>query len=264
MFFIASQLAGFFAIPSNCLLVLALIGVALLPTRFFALGRKVTTVSVVLLAILAFFPVGFALTIPLEERFPQWQQTVGPPTGIIVLGGAIDPSISFARGQVALNEAAERVTAAAGLARRFPQARVVFAGGLPSLFKVPIREADFAGILLIALGVDQDRLVLERDSRDTFENALFTRRLVKLNSADRWLLVTSATHMPRAMGVFRKLGFNVEAYPVDYQTIGWKSLTSVPRFGLRNLRLTDQAVHEWIGLIAYRLTGRTPSLLPAP
>lgn len=264
MFFLASQVVGFFAVPSTCALVACALGLILLQTRYASLGRKVASAGIIVLLSFALLPIGDALTLPLESRFPQWRESAGgTPTGVIVLGGAIDPGMSAVHRQVSLNGAAERLTEAAQLARRFPDARVVFSSGFGSARGGTMREADFAADLLTGLGLERQRLVLERESRDTFENGLFTRRIVKLKPGDRWLLVTSATHMPRAMGVFRRLGFNVEAYPVDYQTGRWRGLARFP-IPLRNLRLVDQAVHEWLGLLAYRLNGRTAALFPGP
>ena len=117
---------------------------------------------------------------------------------------------------------------------------------------------------LESLGISRDRLILERDSRNTWENAIFTRQLVSPKPGQRWLLVTSAFHMPRSMGIFRKAGFDVEAYPVDWRMGGREDLFAFTRVGADGLGRTDVAVREWIGLLTYRLLGRTGELRPAP
>ena len=114
------------------------------------------------------------------------------------------------------------------------------------------------------LGVPPDRITLESRSRNTAENAVYSKALVAPKPGERWLLVTSAMHMPRAIGAFREAGFPVEAYPVDYKTNGWQDLGSLVGSLSAGLRQTDTALHEWIGLIAYRLTGKSSALLPAP
>ena len=116
MFFPLSKILGFFAIPSNLVISIGLLGLLLLPTRFARAGRALAFASLIVLAILGLSPVGNALMIPLEDRFPRWDATRGAPDGIIVLGGAISPDVSAARDEVALNEAAERLTVAAELA----------------------------------------------------------------------------------------------------------------------------------------------------
>jgi uncharacterized SAM-binding protein YcdF (DUF218 family) len=264
MFFILSKIVGFFALPSDIAATLAALGVVLLFTRFRRAGRRLATLGVVLLLIAGLSPLGNALMLSLEERFPPWDASRGAPAGIIVLGGAVGPELSAARGTPDLNESAERITATAALARQYPQARIVYSGGNARLVLTGGIEADYAIDLLESLGVDRSRVVAERQSRNTIENAAFSRQLIQPKPSERWLLVTSAYHMPRAIGVFRRVGFPVEAYPVDWRTRGpidlWLPFESVTA----GLRRTDTAVHEWIGLVAYRLTGRTSELFPAP
>jgi uncharacterized SAM-binding protein YcdF (DUF218 family) len=268
MFFILSKVLGFFTLPSDIAVSLAALGVVLLFTRFARAGRRLAVLGVVLLLIAGLSPLGNALMLPLEERFPRWDAArdaaQGAPAGIIVLGGAIGPEISAARGMPDLNESAERITATAALARQYPQARIVYSGGNARLVLTGGIEADYAIDLLESLGIARTRVVAERQSRNTVENAEFSKKLVDPKPGERWLLVTSAYHMPRAIGVFRRAGFPVEAYPVDWRTRGpidlWLPFESVTA----GLRRTDTAVHEWIGLVAYRLTGRTSALFPAP
>src|ERR1700675_3726239 len=120
MFFILSKTLGFFALPSNLLISIGLVGLVLLCTRFRRLASWLVVTSVVLLALAGFSPLGNILMLPLEQRFPAWDASRGPPDGIVVLGGAISPDVSMARGAVALNEAAERTPGTAGTARGPP------------------------------------------------------------------------------------------------------------------------------------------------
>src|SRR3974390_681703 len=263
MFFILSKILGYLTVPSNLLALIGLAGIALLFTRFARAGRRLLAASVILIVAIGVLPVGTALILPLEERFPQWDPAQGTPTGIIVLGGVISPEISAARGQISLAEAAERVTVAVELARKYPSARIVFSGGNGSLFSGP-SEADFAVSFFERLGVPRDRITLETQSRNTTENAVFTKRLIAPNPGEHWLLVTSALQMPRAIGAFRQAGFPVEAYPVDYQTDGWKDLWSFPGSLMGGINRLNTAVHEWLGLLAYWITGRIPVLFPGP
>src|SRR5712664_539605 len=133
MFFLLSKILGFFALPSNLAATIVAIGVALLFTRWRVAGRRLAALGVVLLLVAGFSPLGNALIFPLEERFPPWDAARGAPDGIIVLGGAISPDVSAARDEVALNEAAERLTVAVALARRYPQARIIYSGGSAAL-----------------------------------------------------------------------------------------------------------------------------------
>jgi uncharacterized SAM-binding protein YcdF (DUF218 family) len=264
MFFILSKIVGFFALPSDIAATIAAVGVVLLFTRFRRTGRALATLGVVLLLVAGLTPLGNALMLPLEDRFPPWDAARGAPAGIIVLGGAVGPELSAARHTPDLNESGERLTATAALARQYPQARIIYSGGNARLVLAGGIEADYAIELLESLGVAHDRVVAERESRNTIENAEFSKRIAQPKPGERWLLVTSAYHMPRAIGVFRRVGFPVEAYPVDWRTRGPIDLLLPFESVTAGLRRTDTAVHEWIGLFAYWMTGRTSELFPAP
>jgi uncharacterized SAM-binding protein YcdF (DUF218 family) len=264
MFFVISKVLAFFAIPSNLVLMVGILGLLLLATRFARAGRRLAFTSLVLLAILGLSPLGNALILPLEDRFPPWNAAAGAPAGIIVLGGAISPDISAARSEVALNESAERLTVAAELALRYPEARVLFSGGSGALIFGEGSEAEFAARVFESFGVSRRRVLLEDRSRNTLENAILSKDLARPQPGQRWLLVTSAYHMPRAIGIFRKAGFDVEPYPVDWRT-GGPADAFLP-FGTvgDGLRRTDTAVREWVGLLVYWLMGMSSSLFPAP
>jgi uncharacterized SAM-binding protein YcdF (DUF218 family) len=264
MFFLLAKTLGFFALPSNLLISLGLIGLVLMATHFARAGRGFAVAALLLLAIAGLSPLGNALILPLEERFPPWDSARGAPTGIISLGGAFDTVVSSARGEVALNEAAERLTVMAELVRRYPEAHVVFSGGSGRLIYGGATEAELAARLFESFGIPKQRVILEGKSRDTDENARFTKELVLPQPGERWLIVTSAHHMPRAVGSFRGAGFPVEAFPVDYRTRGSADLLRPFATLGDGLRRTDTAVREWAGLAAYRLTGRTTELFPAP
>ena len=264
MFFALSKIAGFFALPANLLMAVGIAGLLLLCTPMRRLASWLLVTSVAFIAVAGWSPLGNVLILPLEQRFPPFDPSRGAPDGIVVLGGAIAPEVSAARGVVALNDAAERLTVTAALARRYPKARIVFSGGSNALLSDPIPEAPFAVDELEALGVAPERIAAEEQSRNTIENAVFSRLIAQPKPGERWLLVTSAYHMPRAIAAFRAAGFPVEACPVDWRTRGPRD-GHVPFGSLsEGLARTDAAVHEWVGLLAYRLSGRTKELFPAP
>ena len=257
MFFIASKILWFFAAPLPLLLVAALIGL------WF---KRAGVAAACLLATLTIglSPLGAWMIEPLEDRFPAPPADMPAPYGIIVLGGAIDDEMGLARDTISLGEGAERLTQAVVLARRYPDARIVYAGGNNSLRGARTNEASDGRKLLIALGVDPARIAIETQSRNTDENARFTRDLVRPPAAQRWLLVTSAWHMPRSMALFRKAGFDVVAFPVDYRSQGGAGDWQISSGPMRGLRIFDVAAHEWAGLLVYWLSGRTDALFPAP
>jgi uncharacterized SAM-binding protein YcdF (DUF218 family) len=264
MFFLLSKIIGFILTPSNFVALLLLAGLVLLTTRWRTGAVRLMACGIVLLLVMGFSPLGNMLLLSLSERFPAWYESGRAPDGVIVLGGAINPELSKARGAAEINASAERITAAAELARRFPNARIVLSGGNNSLINPVSTEAAVSKKLLEQLGVPSDRIVEEDRSRTTWENAVFTRDLLQPKPGELWLLVTSAYHMPRAMGAFRAAGFDVVPYPVDWRTRG-TSDAFIPFETLGGgLSRTDTAVHEWVGLIAYWLTGRSSELLPGP
>lgn len=264
MFFILSKFFGFFTLPSNLLIAIGLAGLVLLFTRFRRLASWLVVTSVVLIAVCGLSPLGNVLILPLEQRFPPWDATHGPPDGIVVLGGVIAPDVSVSRGSVTFNEGAERIAAAVELARRYPNARIVFSGGSNSMYSDVAVEAAVAVGEFVALGIAHDRITADEQSRNTIENAVFSRLIANPKPGERWLLVTSAYHMPRAMAAFRAAGFSVEAYPVGWRTRG--PIGAVQPFTSlsEGLHRTDIAAHEWIGLFVYWLTGRTTQLFPRP
>jgi uncharacterized SAM-binding protein YcdF (DUF218 family) len=264
MFFILSKTLGFFALPSNVAATLAAVGVVLLFTRFRRAGRFLATLGIGLLLLAGLSPLGNALIYPLEERFPPWDSARGAPDGIIVLGGAIGPDISAMRGTPDLNESAERITAIADLARRYPAARILYSGGNARLVLTGGNEAEYALALFESFGIARARLIAEDKSRNTVENARFSKALVAPKPGERWLLVTSGYHMPRAIGIFRRAGFPVEAFPVDWRTRGAIDLVLPFESLAAGLRRTDTAMREWVGLVAYWLTDQSSALFPRP
>ena len=263
MFFILSKTVAHLLLPSNLLIITGLAGTALLVTRWRHAGVCALAVSSILLAGAGFLPVGTMLLHGLENRFPPWDSARGAPDGIVVLGNAIARELSASFGEPVLGGSGSRIFAMAKLARAYPGARIIYSGGDSSLFGNQSRETDFVYPVLDTLGIPRERVLLEPRSRNTAENAAFTKQLVDPRPGERWLLVTSAVHMPRAMGCFRKVGFPVEAYPVGWRTtrqLDWTWKRSLSE-GIDRL---DAAAYEWIGLLAYRLTGRTAELFPAP
>jgi uncharacterized SAM-binding protein YcdF (DUF218 family) len=268
MFYIASKLLWLFVSPINLLLAGAFLGAALSLRRAGWRAPALTLICVVLLIAIGILPLGALIVRPLEDRFALPKPYPADVAGIIVLGGSISDGISRARGETVFDEGGSRLTEAFILARRYPNAKVIYSGGDASLLHPEFwdgpGEAAEGRKLLIALGLAPERVIAEDRSRNTFENAEFTAAIVHPKSDEIWLLVTSAYHMPRSMGLFRKAGFSVVAFPVDYRTFGdgsdWRLAHDVPQ----NLRLFDLALHEWVGLAGYRLTGKIDEFFPGP
>ena len=265
MFYYVSKVAWFFATPSNLLVSLTLLGFGLSflrRTRRFGIGFAL--VMTIATGALGLLPISTYLIVPLEDRFPPFNDDGMPVDGIVLLGGAVEASDSVSRGQMIVNEAAERVLDTIQLAHRYPQARVLVSGGGGTVFGDGVGEAPIIAEYLKSIGIDPARIIVEDRSRTTSENAIYSRELVKPGEDERWLLVTSAWHMPRAIGAFEKAAFAVTAYPVDFRTGGGSGKDRPFAFVSDGLRRLDIGAKEWAGLIGYYLTGRTNVLFPVP
>lgn len=267
MFFVLSKTFWFFAQPSSLISSAIVLGLLLARTAGWSrAGNRLVWGGLAMLLFAGLGPLSNMVVLPLEQRFPAPHGKLpdGPIAGIIVLGGYEDGRITQARGTLTLNEAAERITETAVLAHRLPGVPVIVSGGSGAIVLEDKPAATAIGAFLQTMGIAAPRIRLEDKSKTTYENARFTRALVSPKPGDRWILVTSAAHMPRSVGTFRGQGFDVIAWPADFRTKdagdALRPFGSLPA-GLKRL---DEAVMEWVGLVAYRLLGRSPSLFPAP
>jgi len=263
MFFTASKVFWMIANPGNLLLILFMIGMLALMMRAWRFGRRLIGLAVVLSLMIAIVPIGNHLLYKLENRFPVQVKLPEQIDGVIVLGGFSNQFVTKARGQVALNGAVERLIALVSLSKRYPRAKLVLTGGSGDLFRQNVKEVETLGPVLNVFGLQKERIVLEKNSRNTFENAKFTYEKFKPKKGQNWLLVTSAFHMPRAVGSFRKVGWSVIPYPVDFNIEGKKDLELGFNF-IGGIGALNKGMHEWIGFFVYRLMERSESIFPAP
>lgn len=263
MFFTLSKVLWILTDPGNLLLILLVLGAVLLWSPWRRMGRRLVSLTALVMLALAVFPVGAYVLQSLENRFPPPKELPEQVGGIVVLGGMIDQIVSKKRGQPSINGAAERLTEFAVLARRYPDAKLIFTGGSGKLTAQDVKEADAVKPFLEALGMDVSRVIFEDESRNTHENAVYSKQLGQPGEGEPWILITSAFHMPRSVGCFREAGWTVIPYPVDYNTTGTEGIDM--SFNLMSgLSGASGAVKEWLGLMFYYLTGRTNTLYPAP
>lgn len=262
---VASKLLFLAGKPSTLLVLAFAAGLVLLwHPRWLKVGRRVATAAFGALLVAGYSPLGNALILPLEERFPRPAAPPGGVAGIILLGGFEQGGVGIARGGLALTEAAERLTESLLLARRLPSAKVVFTGGVSDILFKGAEAGPAVQHFLVEAGIAPGRILIEGQARNTYENAVFTRELLRPKPGESWLLVTSAAHMPRAMATFRHAGFDVTAWPVDYRTAGSGDIYAPFESFLQGVERCEVALKEWAGLFIYRLLGRTDALWPAP
>lgn len=254
--FVISKLVGLFTQPLLWVFALLLAGLVL-QRRKPPLARRLLWSAWLLMLVAGWTAPPEWLIQRLEGRYAEipLDADLRGYTGMVVLGGATESgAVQQAHVQPLLNGAAERMTTPVALLIRHPHLRVVFTGGEGALFGSGPKEADRAKVFFDSMGLAGTRVEYESASRNTYENAALTAQLPAIDRTQRWLLVTSAVHMPRAMGTFQKGGWNVTAYPVDFLTS-----SSVPWTGFSlsgGAGRWELALRELVGIAGYWLTGR--------
>jgi len=261
LFFYLSKIIWALLSPASLLFILFIAGVILLALKKERLARSILYPVAVIFVLIAIFPVGKWIATPLETRFPANPPLPESVDGIIMLGGAVDAVPSFLWDQPELGSAAERYLGFLELSRQYPQATLVFTGGNGRIRDQEYKEADIALHLFELLGLDEDRLIVERDSRNTEENVINSKTLVNPQAGETWILVTSAEHMPRSVGLFCKQGWPVIPWPVDHESTPGRQLRIEFDPGENLFALNDHS-REWVGLLAYYLTGKTDRFIP--
>lgn len=254
------QFLAFFTNLGSLIFALLLLA---LPLSWWRATRRVGivlgTMMLLLVGTVGVLPLQDWLLRPLEEYFPV-PDLPANVDGIIVLGGAEEPEIMAARGWPELNSNADRLIGFVALARQYPDAKLAFTGGaaVPRGGRV-VSEADVAAAIFSKLGLDAERVLYERVSRNTAENARLSLAMIQPQPTEVWVLVTSARHLPRAVNTFNAVGWQVLPYPVDFLTGKPVEVEFSP---LRRLSSLNFLAKEWLGLLAYRLLGRSSEWLP--
>lgn len=243
--------------PLTWVAILLVTGVVLLflrSERAQSRGRQLCAAAAGLLLIIGWQPLPEALIRILEETHPVPAGDLNRFTGMVVLGGAFGSDDGRDHGQVALGCAGERVVLPVPLMNQYPKMRLLFTGGSAALFAVRQPEATMARTYFERMGTDMSRTLFESRSRNTYENAVFSRDIAGVNPQLPWLLVTSASHMPRALATFQKAGWNVTPYPVDFYSQHQTEWLSYSLFG--GVDAWQLALREYLGIAAYKLAGR--------
>lgn len=263
MHLVLSKAVDFLSVPSNVIASLAVLGLFLVVVRS-PFGAIVAPLALATLVVATLSPLGNALLTPLEARFPELSYPDQGIDGIIVLGGSYDSVSHSYASTILLEEDTEPMAVMVDLARRYPRARIIFSSGTNPSWGSGPSEAAIVKQYFVSFGIAAERISIEERSQTTEENARFTADLIRPRPQSRWLLVTSSYHMPRAMGTFRKAGFNVIAFPVGSRTHGWREMWWPATTATDNLRRLDVAVHEWLGLLVYGLSGYSDEWFAKP
>lgn len=261
LFFYASKVIWALVSPDSLILLLLLASFLLMLMKRVQLAKRILGVVVVALTTISFLPVAHTVVFPLESRFPVNPQLPEQVDGIIVLSGGVNARQSSLTGQIQVNEQFERELAMVELMNRYPDAKVIYSGGSSSILNQTYRGADGVKQLIEQFGVATDRVIFERDSRNTYESSINLPQMLNPEPMENWVLITSAFHMPRSVGAFCANNWSVFPYPVDMKTEGEISWRPGLNFA-ENMVLLKLGTKEWIGLLAYRLTLKTDALFP--
>jgi uncharacterized SAM-binding protein YcdF (DUF218 family) len=249
--------------PGNLLLLCLVLGVLWFMLSRGRRGKALVAIAALGLVLLAVAPIGPAMLLVLEERFPRPAALPDKIDGILVLGGAVDPAVSRTYGETVFNSSVARVLGGIALARRHPEAKLVLVAGEGGFIPVGLAESRATLGFILEEGIPRERILLEERSRSTHENAVYAKEMLQPAAGESWVLVTSAYHMPRAVAAYEGVGWPVIPYPVDYRID--------PATGLRadfslldGLGAATLAGKEWTGLAGYRLMGWTQELFPSP
>jgi len=261
LFFIISKLAWGILSPTNLIIGLVSIATLLLWLKKTRAANFLLTLCLLINLPLLFYPVGDLLIQPLEQRFSKPIEMPTDIDGIIVLGGGEELKISHSWNIAEMGNGGDRYVGATVLAKQYPNVPIIFSGGNSFLrFRKNNNEATIAQQLLTDMGVDKQRILVESQSRNTYENFLLLKPLLPKKNG-HYLLVTSAYHMPRAVGIAQKQHLNVIPYPVDYRS-NHQSIRQWDFAMFSHLQVLEPAWREWIGLTVYYLTNKTPTWLP--
>jgi uncharacterized SAM-binding protein YcdF (DUF218 family) len=226
-------------------------------------SRTFLVIGGLLLFVTTFTTFGYVLITPLEDRF---QRPAEPARidGIVVLGGAMDGEVNSVRHGWEFNRSGDRYLETLRLALTHPEAKILVAAGPAALAMEQEREALAAQRMFIAFGIAPDRIILDENSRNTEENAQFAKELAGDTAGQTWLLVTSAFHMPRSVGLFRMADFPVIPWPADYLASGAEGWRLKPDQPPENMAVASIALREWTGLVGYKLSGKIADWFPGP
>ena len=247
--------------PLNALCLLGLLGL-LVRLRWKKAGQRIMSAALIAILLFGFLPIGPLLLYTLERQYPTPSTLPLKIDGIIVLGGAFEAYMTAATGQIAANGQIGRVLCFIDIAKQHPEAKLVYSGGAGDIMNPQAMESEDARKFFALAGLGGRKIFYEEKSRNTYENAYYTKKMMQPKAGENWVLATSAYHMPRSVGIFTKLDWSVIPYECDRKIHPdgpfFKSLPSVTG----NFYALSLATKELLGSIAYYFTGKTAQILP--
>ena len=256
MSFYLSKILWLLLNPYNFFIFVNLIVIFLYLFRLKKISILIFLINFIFLLTISILPIGNFLIHKLEKEYHLASKVSNNLDGVLVLGGATSPYLFKEFNQVSVNGSAERLIESVKIIREFKNSKIIFSGGSGVLGRPDLGHGDAAKFFYQSMGLDTKRIIFENSSRNTYENILFTKNIVNPNKKEKWLLITSAYHMKRAILIAKKHDWNFIPYAVDFKTT--KKIKFKLSFNfLSNLNSFQRASHEWLGLISYYFMGRT-------
>lgn len=262
--FVFSKIIWIVGQPSSLAFIFCLFALVAIFKRQRILSFLLILTPAVILFIAQFTTAGAVMVQALENRFPRPPSDPTSLECLVVLGGGFANDVDTQRGGYEVNDAGDRFIEVIRLAKKYPSMRIIVSGGDGFITGGYLGDAIIAERMFTNFGIDKGRTLQDETSRTTFENAINTKRLLDSNGLSHCLLVTSGFHMPRSVGIFRKLGIDVVPWVTDYRSIGNEHLRLDISQPEANASLLAIATKEWIGMVGYYFAGRTSSLYPGP
>ena len=259
MSFYLSKILWLILNPFNIFILINFLIIILYVLSFRRLSITIFVINFLFLIIISILPIGNYLIYQIEKEYHSNTEIPENIDGIIILGGATDALMFKEYGQISLNGSAERLVESVDIIRKHQNAKVIFSGGSGILNRPDLGHSDVAKFFYKKMGLDTNRLIFENSSRNTYENILFSKKIIIPKKNEKWLLITSASHMKRAQLVAEKNNWNFIPYAVDFKNL--KNFKFIFNLNLlSNINSFQQGSHEWLGLISYYLMGRTSKI----
>ena len=259
MTFFLSKFLWFLFNPFNCILFLLFLSLVFNFFKFLKISKIILYCTFLLFFIAGALPTGPYLLYLLEKNYHNKVNLPEKVEGILILSGATSPFLTKEYDQIALNGSVERLTESIQLMKKYPNAKVFFAGGSGSIDFPYLNHSDVAKKFYESLDVNTKKIFFDKKSRNTYENIVFAKKKFNPTINDKWILITSAFHLKRATSVGEKLGWELIPYATDYKLpkkFEWKLSFNF----FNNLEYLQHSGHEWVGIIAYYLMGRSSKI----
>jgi len=256
MSFYLSKIIWLVLNPFNIYIFFTLLTIILYLFNFKKISITIFLINTLFLFIICFFPIGNYLIHQIEKEYYLHIDIPEKIDGVLILGGATNPLMFKEFKQISVNESSERLIESVYIIKQFKNSKVIFSGGSGIINRPDLGHSQVAKSFYKKMGVQDNRIIYEDNSRNTYENILFSKKIANPKKNENWILITSASHMKRAILIGSKHNWNFVPYAVDFKTT--KKYKLSPNLSLlSNLNSFQQGSHEWLGLISYFLMNRT-------